>query len=277
MTIISLTSIPPRFGGLAPVLKSLLDQTARIDEIRVYIPKRYRRCPTWSGQRPDLPDGVRLVVVDDDLGPASKLLHAARDLSGSGVPILFCDDDRIYPRTWASGLLAAHARRGGECVAAIGRHLSEVVPSAAPAKRLPRAEVGKQRFDPYYRLRRLRQQWSERSFRTAGEKPSRRSVLRAGYVDLLQGYAGAVMLPDFVDEAFYDIPDDIWMVDDIWLSGHLARRNIPIWVPRRQEICRRAANAPIEALLTSVFNDSDRDASNHRAVSYFQDTYGMWR
>jgi len=276
MTIISLTSIPPRFAGLAPVLRSLLDQTAPIDEIRVYIPKRYRRRPEWSGQRPDLPAGVRLVVVDDDLGPASKVLHAARDLSGCDVPILFCDDDRIYPRTWARGLLAAHAERRGECVAAIGRHLS-ADGSGTPCATRPRAKVGKQRFDPYYRFRRLRQQWSERRFRTAGEKPSRRSVLRAGYVDFLQGYAGAVMRPDFVDEAFYDIPDDIWMVDDIWLSGHLARRNIPIWVPRRQEICRRAANAPIEALRTSVFNDSDRDGSNHRAISYFQESYGIWR
>ncbi|SMX33363.1 hypothetical protein MAA8898_00450 [Maliponia aquimaris] len=85
------------------------------------------------------------------------------------------------------------------------------------------------------------------------------------------------MLPHFVDEAFFDIPDDIWMVDDIWLSGHLARRGIPIWLPARQEICKRASNDGVHALRECVFDGADRDGSNVRAISYFQDTYGVWR
>lgn len=277
MTIISMTSIPPRFSGLAPVFESLLNQTARIEEIRLYIPKRYRRFPEWSGGLPEVPKGVRVVMVADDLGPASKALHAARELSGSETPILFCDDDRIYSEKWASGLLAAHAERPGECVAAIGRHMFDVLPDSSSIRRAPRAKVGKQYFDPRYRFLRLRQQWREKTFHTKEDKPSRRLVARAGYVDFLQGYAGAVILPRFIDNAFFDIPDDIWMVDDIWLSGHLTRRNISIWLPRRQEICKRASNDPVHALRECVFDECDRDGSNRRAISYFQDTYGIWR
>ncbi|WP_141194771.1 glycosyltransferase family A protein [Maliponia aquimaris] len=277
MAIVSLTSVPPRFQGLAPVLESLLAQTVPIAEIRLYIPKTYRRFPDWSGPLPAVPQGVNVITVADDLGPASKVLHAARDLSGRNVPILFCDDDRIYPRNWASGLLKTHAARPEECVAVIGRHLSDVLPGTVALRSKHRAKVGKQYFDPCYRYQRLLQQWREQRLRTQGEKPARRLVARSGYIDLLQGYAGALMLPHFVDEAFFDIPDDIWMVDDIWLSGHLARRGIPIWLPARQEICKRASNDGVHALRECVFDGADRDGSNVRAISYFQDTYGVWR
>ncbi|WP_157772643.1 glycosyltransferase family 2 protein [Pseudoponticoccus marisrubri] len=277
MPIISLTSIPPRFHGLSAVVESLLCQTANIEEIRIYIPSAYRRFPDWSKTLPAVPDGINVVRVADDLGPASKVLHASQDLSATSTPILFCDDDRIYPPDWATGLLDAHATRPNECVAAIGRQVTDVMAEAVPLHQRNRAKVGKQYFDPRYRLQRIGQQWREKRLRTRGEKPARRLVARSGYVDLLQGYAGAVMLPHFVDEAWYDIPDDIWMVDDIWLSGHLARRNIPIWLPKRQEICKRAPNDAIQALRNCVFDEAGRDASNRRAISYFQETYGIWR
>lgn len=276
MAIISLTSIPPRFKQLQPVVESLLSQVAPADEVRLYLPRRYRRFPEYEGQLPELPKSVRIVIVEDDFGPASKVLHAASELSGEDIPILFCDDDRIYPRNWSQGLLEAYYRRPNECIAIAGRHLHDLLPEAVQNNTCDRAKIGKEYFDPVYRYRRMRQQWQEKRLITKGQKPARRLVARAGYVDLLQGYGGVLVLPTFIDALFYSIPNDLWMVDDIWLSGHLARRNIPIWLPKRREICQRSENDHVAALRNSTFSGIDRDGSNLRAISYFQQTYGVW-
>ena len=55
--VVSLSTIPPRFPHLGEALKCLLDQTFLPDEIRVYIPKAYRRFPQHSFAIPEIPDG----------------------------------------------------------------------------------------------------------------------------------------------------------------------------------------------------------------------------
>ena len=60
MTVISLSSIPPRFGTLGGVLKSLVAQSAPLTEIRLNIPKTYRRFPQDSFSMPDVPTGFAL-------------------------------------------------------------------------------------------------------------------------------------------------------------------------------------------------------------------------
>ena len=47
--IISLSTIPSRFDKIGPTLESLLAQSAKIDEIRIYIPKSYLRFPEYDG------------------------------------------------------------------------------------------------------------------------------------------------------------------------------------------------------------------------------------
>ncbi|MGR3529078.1 MAG: glycosyltransferase family 2 protein, partial [Sulfitobacter sp.] len=95
MMVISLSSIPPRFGTLGVVLRSLVAQSAPLTEIRLNIPKAYRRFPQDSFSMPDVPDGVRIAVVDEDLGPATKVLPTLLDHAGTQMPIIFGDDDRV--------------------------------------------------------------------------------------------------------------------------------------------------------------------------------------
>ena len=80
MKVISLTTIPSRMPHIRPTLDSLLDQRTPFDQVNLYIPKHYRRFPDYDGTLPDLPDGVTIRVVDEDFGPASKVLHAVREL-----------------------------------------------------------------------------------------------------------------------------------------------------------------------------------------------------
>ena len=101
MTVISLTSIPPRFGGLGPVLESLLDQGA--EAVVLALPRRFRR---FEGQfkPPPLPHGVELLAAEDDLGPATKFVTPQRALADT--PIAICDDDCLYAPGWLRALSA---------------------------------------------------------------------------------------------------------------------------------------------------------------------------
>lgn len=113
--IISLTSVPPRFGGLQRVLASLLAQGAH--EVRLTVPYHYDRFPDWDGVMPGLPAGVVLVRTQRDQGPATKLQPA---LAGTacGAPVLICDDDAIYGPGWVGGFVSAATEQPGAAIAA---------------------------------------------------------------------------------------------------------------------------------------------------------------
>ncbi|MCT4608828.1 MAG: glycosyltransferase family 2 protein [Pelagimonas sp.] len=273
MAIISLTSIPPRFDSLSGVLHSLRNQSTKIDEIRVYLPKRFRRFPDYDQSLPRFGSDVNVIEVEEDLGPASKVLHAVQDLSGDTTPILFCDDDRRYPRSWAETLLNAHRNRPKDCIAIFGEHF----PRAGRSRRQDaRARMYSQRFEPTYRLSRIKQQMREFRLETKAPKPFRRPVASAGYVDALLGYSGACVLSSFFDEDVFQIPEPLRMVDDIWLSGQLAKRGIKIWLPKGGELSMAAENDKVEPLRTSTFFGLDRDGQNTRAISHFKTEYGIW-
>ncbi len=129
MTILSLSTIPPRFKGLAPVLDSLLHQSTRLSEIRLYLPKKYRRFPDYDGTPPAFASGVTVIEVPEDLGPATKILYAVEAIAGDDSPILFCDDDRVYHRDWAAMMIAAAQSRPKDCISAHGHPLRHIDPT----------------------------------------------------------------------------------------------------------------------------------------------------
>ncbi len=96
MLVISLTSIPPRYGQLSRVLEALLAQGA--DAVALALPRRFARFSTPP--LPALPGGITLLRTETDLGPAGKLLPAAR--AWPEADILYCDDDWLYRPGWAA-------------------------------------------------------------------------------------------------------------------------------------------------------------------------------
>ncbi|WP_135504596.1 hypothetical protein [Roseovarius aestuariivivens] len=108
MYAISLTSIPPRLARLGPVLESLRAQEPAPAAIFLCLPRRYRRYRRM-GNLPTFPSGVSVLWSETDFGPATKALVAARHLRGSGMRLLYCDDDWIHPRHWAAALLSGDA------------------------------------------------------------------------------------------------------------------------------------------------------------------------
>ncbi len=71
------------------------------------------------------------------------------------------------------------------------------------------------------------------------------------------------------------IPNDIWMTADVWLFGHLSRKNIPIWLLTRQDVCVPARNANVAPLHDAVLAGAERDASNIYAIKYVHTTKGV--
>ena len=106
-TIISLTSIPPRFSYLSETLNSLVNQTADIEDIILYIPRKYKRFEYDLDDLPQVPSEIKICITEQDFGPATKILPAAREYAEKDVAIIFCDDDKIYDPNWAGRLINA--------------------------------------------------------------------------------------------------------------------------------------------------------------------------
>lgn len=267
--IVSLTTIPPRMGLIAPTLHNLLEQTAEISEIRLNVSRTYRRFDFDLSDIPAFPEGIRTCIVDDDYGPATKVLPTVRDYAGQDVEILFCDDDQNYDPEWVQQFVDARAQVPDACIVETGSDLYDRAltgPGPGVEGMMPRAERLKK--DLAYRLYRIA---------TLGRRvPSRH--ITAGYLDLFKGYRGAMIRPEFIPEAAFDIPDIMWTHDDYWLSGHMAVHGVPIWCFAGKTPWRLPHGAErVNALLDWRYKGHGRAEASALLVKYFQDTYGIWQ
>jgi glycosyltransferase involved in cell wall biosynthesis len=282
--VITLSSIPPRFSGLDSTLKSLLAQTVKPARVILYLNRHYRRFPDWDGRLPDVPEGVEIRLVDEDFGPATKVLPALREFAGQDMDILFCDDDQIYRPRIAERLLKARAKRPNDCIAI--NPMADFLPPEGETRRKgfrrPKVlRLWKITHVPFH----LRRHWRRLVSWITGRPyadPPRRLIMRAGYADAFEGWTGVLVRPEFFPEEVFDIPDFAWPVDDVWLSGHAARMGHPAWIiggPGEPFLMPEHKDAHLSetALHNQVFAGSARDESNNTAVRYFQETYGIWR
>jgi len=293
-TIISLSTIPPRFYLVGKALQRLLDQSVAPDRIELWIPRFYRRFPDVAFCLPPVPDGVTIEVTDNDLGPATKVLPCARKHRGTDARIVYCDDDRHYGRDWLKTLLAAAAEHPKAAIAAWGMDLP------GPTKRQwirrdigPDAPRPRVKRDPKLRrgglqnLHRNLPYWVWREGVRAllklkiWDEPPRKKLVAGGYADIAEGCGGVLVRPDFFDDAVFEIPPILWSVDDYWLSGHLARRGIPIWVEERvglpQDDSRLCPDNHVFPLMQEHIDGHTRLEANAAAVQHFRDQYGVWR
>lgn len=264
--LISLTAIPPRFPYLSQTLQSLLEQTADVASINLYLPKRYRRFEWDSSVLPAVPEGVQIRLVDEDLGPATKVLPAVRDHQGQDVFILFCDDDKVYDRDWAQRFVDSSSQHPDCCIVEEGGDVCNYSNHSFRGALQPRS--GRRSKDLGYRLRRLA---------SLGLWKPRKNV-GSGYVDMLEGWGGVLVRPEFFTAAAFDIPEVLWMVDDIWLSGQLALNQVPIWL--NAEDARRtkgSSNEVKESSLRKLVHEGlGRIEANQACVDFFRSTYRIW-
>lgn len=257
--IITLSSIPSRFSGLGRTLESLLRQRVPAEQIRLYVPRSYRRFPDWNGHLPRVPEGVLIVRCEEDFGPATKILPAIREFADQPVELLLCDDDRIYDRYWTARFLQARTAHPDCVIAGAGRFV--------PGHRCVTSPAARMRVKDWkYRLARAA---------TLGlRKPG--AWIASGYVDVFKGYAGAMLRPDFIPACSFDIPDLLWTVDDSWLSGNLAMNGVRIWLNAQGPEPGESRAAACDALLKFSLQGRGRGDANSACFDWFRDRYGIW-
>ena len=269
-TVVTLTSIPPRFAHLPARFRAIARQTMRPARVQLTLPRQYRRFPGERPTLPPLPDWVEVFECDHDFGPATKLLPAVRRWAGTPTDLLVCDDDRRQDRNWIARLTAARAARPDAIVCERGwsvddrfalRRSAPVQPRARPAAQGGRT-VG-------YRL--------ARALSLGLLHPDRKLFAKAGHVDVFEGFLGAIIPVEAVPERAFDIPEVLWTVDDVWISGMAATRGTMVWVhdtPRPVH-----SDGPVDrihALRHHTERGIGRDDADRLAVEWFRDRYGIW-
>lgn len=256
--IISLTSIPSRFDHIDATLGTLLDQDLPADRVCLYLPKRYHRFGDL-GALPKVPSGVEIVVIEQDYGPATKVLAAVRDYSDQEVDILFCDDDILYDRQLTRRMSAVRKKIPDAVIAEAGGTYP-----VDTSLRSPQAVF--QKKDLSYRLK--------RALSLGLARP--RQYLASGYVAQFCGFGGVMVRPEFFTERFFDIPEILWTVDDFWLSGCFAAEGVGIWLNADAPGKRRAPAHFIDRLVKHEEKGMGRYRANTACVDYFQKKHGIW-
>ncbi|MFU0507328.1 hypothetical protein [Pseudaminobacter sp. NGMCC 1.201702] len=218
--VVTLTTIPARAKMLAPVLRSLIDQSQPADRIVLALPYRARRGQAYpEPETLGLPVGIDVIRCEDE-GPVTKLLPALK-LEPEAVMIVV-DDDVIYPRRFIETLLAEHRRNKVAAIGFRGIRLKEGV--AFPAL--------------------------DHVFATG--------VSKSTQVDVLFGTWGYLVPPHALGNAVHDFsgsPAAVRWVDDVWVSGQLARSGVPRFVVRANELPLETP-ASFRAALTAGVNRS---------------------
>jgi hypothetical protein len=224
--VVSLTTIPQRTARLLPTLRSLCDQTVPPDRIVLAWPSVSRRTGVPYPPPPKLPSGVDILTCDD-AGPATKLLPMLA-LEPRAL-IIAVDDDVVYPVDFVETLVGAHRRDR----------------NAAWGYRGWRHEVNVHPGD----LRHI--------FATGIDAPVD--------VDVLLGTWGYLIPPGAFDERVHDLdssrPELRW-VDDVWFSGHLARRG----VSRRVMPAKGLPIETISSFVAALTDGPNRSGHNDRSA-----------
>ncbi|MHC0052323.1 glycosyltransferase family 2 protein [Actibacterium sp. D379-3] len=256
---------------LPAFFKELGKQRHRPDAVELYVAKTYRRFPGAVPSLPELPDWVTVITAEQDFGPATKILPAVHKWRDKDIDILFCDDDQRYDRFWA-GRFAADRRKCPDAV--LCEHGFDFQYLGLPIPPNP----------PQPRLRKIT--WTQRKIHRAKRvlslgmyTPPRPAYGSWAYVDIVEGFRGISVKPRFFDDEVFDIPEILWTVDDIWLSGHLTRTGHALRTTSNPMRALLDPEAPhdVAPLTTHSEEGVGRMAANIQCVRYFQEKYGIWQ
>jgi hypothetical protein len=249
---VSLTTTPSRISKLRDTLISLSDQSVLPEEIIINIPKISK-----GGIRYEIPDFinhmklVHINFIEEDLGPASKSLPTLKIPSiPSDALIIVLDDDQVYPKKLIENYLH-HART-------LPNHALTLCGWRVP-KSLEHSD--------------------KKILRGAGLKIVKPKPNISGNtsVEIIQGASSYAIRKSFFTNEVFDYvhaPKGAFFADDIWLSGHLAKKKIPrTLVMGNFAYCRMES---YKHLKTKGLRDTaNADNSNNDALyRYFE---GDWK
>ena len=224
--IVSFTTLPSRFPNIEETLISLINQTRLPDEIVISIPKYSVREDTQyivpnivkkiieknkkSSLFIKVPD-ITILRSDKDWGPATKfipLLQRELNKEKNKNLLIILDDDQVYQRTMISNFIKYHKKHNKSVLCNRGRILKS---------------------DFIYNNSDI-----ILSSKIKTPKP----------VDIITGVGAYLLIPDMFNSTIWDYegaPKGAFYMDDIWISGYLAKNNIErLTIPVHSELLIRS-------------------------------------
>jgi hypothetical protein len=171
-------------------------------------------------------------------------------------------------------LLAEATRYPDRAVALAGWDIAGL--SARHAFAHPRHQRRSRTWDMAYRGARLKQMLSGQGKVSLAQKPPRRIIGQSGFADVFEGYGGVVVRPEFFDDLVFDIPADAFHVDDVWLSGALARSGIGIWLAADQHEPKTTAADRQDALFRHRVAEKGRVELDAAAITLMRSRWNIW-
>ncbi len=268
--VITLTTIPPRFANLGRKFKAISRQTRRPDRVELNIPKSYRRFIGEVPSLPPLPDWVSVKSCEFDFGPATKLLPTVQRWRGTPADLLVCDDDRLPDPHWLERFATSRKVRPDDIITERGWNIAERFGIERSAAETPRAKFAPKQGRTFgYRIKRIL------SLNCA--HPPRKLFENPGYIDVFEGFLGALIPSVSIPNAAFDIPEVIWTVDDVWLSGMAYLNGTRVWahdIPR--PVFADGYFDRIESLRDFVEEGHGRTDADRIAVEYLRRVHKVW-
>jgi Glycosyl transferase family 2 len=244
--IAALSTLPSRINNVRPTIRSLLRQTRPPDEIVLAIPEfsvreqRPYELPEYLSRLPRM----RLLRCGKDWGPATKFIPIIREELAAGrgdTLIMVVDDDRVYPRDVLATYLHYHTQL---------RDAAICIRGAAMPRTLD---------------------WRHATMIYGSElrEPQRIAVIT--------GCGSYLIQPRLFGESLWDYsqaPRGAFYMDDIWISGYLARHNVARYVvpaSGRMRTVRRQRRA-----LTLHHVPNGRQHNNNETIAFFRDAWDVF-
>jgi hypothetical protein len=244
--IACLSTVPARINNLRPTLRSLLKQTRSPDEIVLAVPEfsireeRSYVVPEYLWHLPRL----RILRSQTDWGPATKFIPVIQQELEAGrgnTVIMVVDDDRVYPRDAVATYL----------------HYSAQLSEAALCFRgaaMPRS------LD-----------WRNATMIKGDELREPRSIA------VVTGCGSYLIQPRFFDASLWDYskaPPAAFYMDDIWISGWLARHDVKRYAIPTSRMMRSVWRQRRTLSLHDVPNG--RQYNNNETIAFFRDAWDVF-
>ena len=251
MIVVTLTTIPPRFGNLHFTLNSLQNQTVQPDLIVLNIPEKY---VNYSNDIELCKIEQPNVIINrcNEYGPATKLLglygtNVYNDMSDEDI-IIVVDDDRNYNNRMIEGLLNYHKQYPGAALTVAGWTVDAIINMT---------------WQTYF----------------ASKHPRGVDFNTFAQVDILTGCCGVLLTKSICPfnrpEIFEMNPaDPKYYFDDIWVSGFLKLNDVVIYIIPNEITSDEQRN---ENDCIYPFDYERSINKNVMCIEYFRETYGIWK
>lgn len=227
-------------------MRSLLKQTRPPDEIILTVPEFSIRegrpyvVPEYLSHLPRL----RILRSEKDWGPATKFIPVIREELAArrgDTLIMVVDDDRVYPRDALATYLHYSAQLTGATLCFRGAAM-------------PRS------FD-----------WRNATMIKGNELREPRAVA------VITGCGSYFIQPRFFNDSLWDYskaPQAAFYMDDIWISGWLARRNVKRYAVPTSMMMRSVWRQRRTLTLHDVPNG--RQHNNNETIAFFRDSWDVF-